>query len=175
MPDNKIRQTLEKLAKDNGTEIIYPALQKPITLKCGLTITFMSPDKSALNSKDENDTSIVTDISYGNFNMLFTGDITSEIEHQLIKNNLLSDYDVIKLAHHGASTSTSDDFLTAVTPEYAVISVGEDNDFGHPASDVLNRLALHNVRVLRTDKLGDITLTADKNGLKRITYFKDGE
>lgn len=175
MPDNKIRQTLEKLAKDSGTEIIYPTLQKPITLKSGLTITFMSPDKSALNSKDENDTSIVTDISYGGFKMLFTGDITSEIEHQLIKNNLLSDYDVIKLAHHGASSSTSDDFLTAVTPEYAVISVGEDNDFAHPASDVLNRLALHNVRILRTDKLGDITLTADKNGLKRITYFKDGE
>jgi competence protein ComEC len=72
---------------------------------------------------------------------------------------------VLKVAHHGAGSGTSDQFLAAVTPRMAVISVGQDNDFGHPASDVLERLDASGVSILRTDRQGNIELTTDGDRL----------
>ncbi len=175
MSDSPIRGSIEYWASLNGTEITYSELNSPIRFPSGLTVTFLSPDETTLANGSANDTSIVADITYGEFNMLFTGDITENIEKHLVENNLLSHYDVIKSAHHGSSGSTCDEFLSATTPDYALIGVGENNPHNHPHPDTLNRLYSHNVQVLRTDKLGDIHLIADKNGLKRITYFKEGD
>lgn len=175
MSDSPIRGSIEYWASLNGTEITYSELNSPIRFPSGLTVTFLSPDETTLANGSANDTSIVADITYGEFNMLFTGDITENIEKHLVENDLLSHYDVIKTAHHGSSGSTCDEFLSATTPDYALIGVGENNPHNHPHPDTLNRLYSHNIQVLRTDKLGDIHLIADKNGLKRITYFKEGD
>lgn len=173
MADSPIRGSIEYWAKRNGTKITYSQLNSPICFPSGLTITFLSPNDAALSQDSANDTSIVADVTYGEFNMLFTGDITENIEKQLVESNRLSHYDVVKTAHHGSSGSTCDEFLSATEPDYAVIGVGENNPHNHPHPDTLNRLYAHNVQVLRTDKLGDIHFIADKNGLKKITYFKE--
>ena len=69
--------------------------------------------------------------------------------------------DILKVGHHGSSTSSSEEFIAAVSPQIAVISVGEGNSYGHPHASTLERLAEHGVQVLRTDISGSITVTCD--------------
>lgn len=69
--------------------------------------------------------------------------------------------DVLKLGHHGSSTSTSGDWLSAVSPTYAIISCGKDNDYGHPHSEILNLLKKNNIAFFRTDQSGSIVIVSD--------------
>ena len=69
--------------------------------------------------------------------------------------------DVIKLGHHGSDTSTAEEFLNAVSPSFAIISCGKDNQYGHPSEDVLTRLQENGVNVFRTDENGDVTVYSD--------------
>ena len=147
-----------------------------IACKSGLNIRILSPDDTAvfLADDDLNCTSIVADVTYGNFNMLFTGDIPSNIEQRLIKKDLLKQYNVIKLPHHGSAASSCDEFLDTVNPEYAVICVGKDNEYNFPTQDVLNRLSSRSIGILRTDKLNDIHIQTTKNGIHKLTHYKGG-
>ncbi len=108
-----------------------------------------------------NNGSIVLKMSVGRSNFLFAGDVESEVEHVLVKcyGGFLSS-GVIKVGHHGSNTSSSEEFINAVDPDYAVISVGTGNRFGHPSADVLNRLASKSRLVWRTDSLGGAYLKA---------------
>jgi competence protein ComEC len=76
------------------------------------------------------------------------------------------DSDVLKIAHHGSKTSSSEDFLKEVSPEIAVISVGKDNSYGHPTQEVLENLNKYGIKVLRTDEAGDIKIISDGQNLK---------
>ena len=114
---------------------------------------------------DYNDTSLVVKISLGESALLFTGDISSKIERELMdtyRNGEL-DCDFLKVAHHGSSTSTSADFVSAVTPDYASISCLEYNSYGHPHYAVLERLSNGGCdNILRTDKLGSVILLCNE-------------
>jgi len=107
-----------------------------------------------------NDTCIVNKITYGKDSFLFTGDIDAKAEKELVdsRENILAN--VLKVAHHGSKYSTSDLFLENVKPEYAVIEVGK-NTYGHPTSEVLNRLAKFDIKMFRTDKDGDVKFVSD--------------
>jgi len=98
-----------------------------------------------------------------NKSFLFVGDISSSVEQVYVEkyNNKL-DCDVLKISHHGSFSSTSEVFLQATTPEYAVISVGEGNIYGHPSFDVLDRLNDVDANILRTDKHKDILFVVGK-------------
>jgi competence protein ComEC len=124
----------------------------------------VSPDYSDLNNY-----SIVIRVSYGSRTFLFTGDAQEESEKEMLgKGYPLKAY-VLKVAHHGSSTSTSDAFLQAVSPEYAVISVGQDNDYGHPHQETLDKLNTGGIKFYRTDLNGDITFTSDGANLSVST------
>ncbi len=113
-----------------------------------------------------NDTGVVAKLTYGKDSFIFTGDISSVAEKELVnsKENILSD--VLKVAHHGSKYSTSDLFLQNANPKIAVISVGAKNTYGHPTPEVLQRLEKYDIKVLRTDQAGDINMVSDGNSIK---------
>ena len=110
-----------------------------------------------------NNSSVVLKLTYGETSFLFTGD-AEKAEEDAIRTNIKCD--VLKIGHHGSRTSTSANFLKKVEPKYAIISVGEGNEYGHPTEEVLKRLKERNIEVYRTDLMGTITVTSDGNNIK---------
>jgi beta-lactamase superfamily II metal-dependent hydrolase len=110
---------------------------------------------------DENEDSIVMNVTFYDHQLLFTGDIGFSTETLLISNGVLQTQDVLKVAHHGSAYSTSTAFLDVVKPKNAVISVGANNSYGHPSDDTLNRLSLSGARLYRTDFDGNVTFAFD--------------
>lgn len=107
---------------------------------------------------DLNNSSVMVMLTYGSRKFLFTGDAENGEENTITAD---IDCDVLKVGHHGSSTSTSRAFLTAASPEYAVISCGMGNSYGHPHIETLDRLKGAGVKVYRTDLQGDIIMTCD--------------
>jgi len=107
-----------------------------------------------------NNSSIILQLNYGKFDALLTGDIESEIEQILVWRGLIEPVEILKIAHHGSKTSTTEELLSAADPGMAVISVGE-NFFGHPAEEVLERLKKFQIPFLRTDEVGTIEIVSN--------------
>lgn len=113
------------------------------------------------DSENMNTYSIVMKLTFGNNKFLFTGDAEVSNEKDMIKKGLDLSADVLKLGHHGSSTSTSQEFLDKVNPSYAVVSCGIQNDYGHPHKEVMASLQSKKVVVYRTDQSGTIVCTSD--------------
>ena len=96
------------------------------------------------------------------------GDATMENEVDIINNVPDIDIDVLKLGHHGSSTSSSDYFITKTSPKIAIISCGKNNKYGHPHQEVMRVLKKHGVTPYRTDEMGDIVITSDGKEIKFI-------
>jgi competence protein ComEC len=115
---------------------------------------------------DANNNSVVLRLVWGQASFLLTGDIEAEAEHLLLDSGQHLPSGVLKVAHHGSGGSSTAEFLDAVNPLYAVISVGADNRFGHPQEAVLDRLAqMGDVEVLRTDEQGTVKFATDGHRL----------
>lgn len=112
---------------------------------------------------DNNNNSIVIRMVHGNNSFLFTGDAETDAEADILNDGLNVRADVLKAGHHGSSTSTSDAFLEAVSPEYAVISCGEDNKYGHPHAETMNKFRQAGITVYRTDEQGTVIASSDGN------------
>ena len=121
------------------------------------------------NDKDLNTASIIINMLYGTKSYLFTGDTTEEIEATILNKNI--DTDVLKIAHHGSRYSSSSEFLNKATPDYAIISVGEDNSYEHPHIEAINRIKKHTNNIYMTKDVGTILLTSDGNNIN-IEYIK---
>ena len=121
---------------------------------------------SILNQDNLNLSSIVTKLNYGKNTFLFMGD--AEVENE--KTISWPKVDVLKVGHHGSNTSTSERFLSQVSPEIGIIMVGENNKYNLPSKTIINRLEEHNVEILRTDKNGVIELTSDGNKITKNTW-----
>ncbi|MDY6431086.1 MAG: ComEC/Rec2 family competence protein [Bacilli bacterium] len=104
----------------------------------------------------ENEKSLVLSLDFIGKKWIFTGDADKEIEKKIIKYYPYTQCDILKVGHHGSSTSTCDEFLDFLTPSEAVISVGGKNKYGHPTEDVINRLSSRNIKIRRTDLEGTI-------------------
>lgn len=123
------------------------------------TFTIVAPNGTGYSG--DNDYSIGIKLTHGKNVFLFTGDAEDEAEEEMLQNGIDLRANVLKIGHHGSSTSTSDAFLEAVNPEFAVISCGEDNSYGHPHAETLNKLREKGVKVFRTDEEGTIVATSD--------------
>lgn len=117
--------------------------------------------------EDENNYSSVLKLTYKGFSFLFTGDAETISEYDMIENGAYLKSDVLKVGHHGSTTSTSNQFLRAVNPAVAVISVGHDNSYGHPHREILERLS--DLKLYRTDLNGTVTVFCDGESLSVST------
>ncbi len=139
----------------NNLSITVPTIGETYQLgQADLEVIYTGTD-----NKDLNNSSIVLKMTFGKFSYLFTGDATSQTEKKIINNNI--DVDVLKVGHHGSAYSTTEEFLAKVTPTYAIISVGKDNNYGHPATSTINRIKKYTNNIYMTSELGTIILTSD--------------
>ncbi len=146
-------------AQENGTEICY--ITEDTRTELGELVVDMYLPNKELGKLNENDTSMPVRVQYGDFSVLYTGDMSAAAEKSFISDTD-ADSDVLKVSHHGSGGSSCREFINEVTPRYSVISCGLDNMYAHPHDETLERLK--GSRVLRTDLLGDITISAYKNG-----------
>jgi competence protein ComEC len=140
----------------------------------GVSVRFLAPDSAWTASlADPNEASTIALVEYRSTKFLLVGDAEQAEEGWLLdraRGDLAAD--VLKVGHHGSSTSSGDAFLAAVNPALAVISVGSDNLYGHPSADVLAGLARVGARTMRTDQVGTIVIHTDGS---RITATASGE
>ncbi len=128
--------------------------------------TILAPNSEAY--EDTNDYSVVIKLQYGATSFLFTGDAGFESEEEMLEKGYDLRADLLKVAHHGSRYSTSMEFLEAVQPKIAVISVGEDNDYGHPAPETIQRLRQAGAKIYRTDESGTIIATSDGKAIRML-------
>ena len=161
---NKLSTTktfMDVLDALDGRNLKYTVPNKGDTLKLGdanIKVIYPGDDKSNIN-----DSSIVLKITYGKNSFLLTGDATSNVERKIYNEDIKSD--VLKVAHHGSSYSSTDVFLDKVKPYYAVISVGKNNIYNHPSNKTLEKLNKRNIKVYRTDLDGTIVFISDGDNL----------
>lgn len=141
-------------------------------LKFGdVTIEILSPQKSLeVNAPSTNDDSVAFIVRYGSRSFMFTGDIESKTENALTSSFENLRCDVVKVAHHGSKTSSTEKFIKATRPKFAVISVGLLSPYGHPNKDVVERWKSNGAEVLTTGKKGTITISTDGKDLKVETF-----
>ena len=155
-------QLVEQHAQADHVQILPltrhdPAMQIGGTQVC---ILAPSPDYQPGDAANNND-SLVFEITYGKRSVLLTGDAESLEESDMLESGLLHPVTLLKVGHHGSKTSSSEEFLSALNPEFALISDGYKNQFHHPHPTVLARLADHHVTVFRTDQRGLVTFSTD--------------
>lgn len=157
-------KTMEELVSKKGINKIEARRGMILDLGAGAMLEILFPifDPSDLLT---NTASIVARLTYGESEFLLTGDSPSSIENYLITLGDMES-DVLKVGHHGSKTSTSPDFVEIVSPQYAVISVGKDNRYGHPTQEVLETLEKENIKIFRTDLDGRIIFESDGVELK---------
>ena len=158
-----------QLVEMEGADVYQGESGLRMALDEGLGMTVLHPGAELPGGMElnANNSSVVTRLVYGQVSVLLTGDIEAEVEHQLVAEGTALSSTVLKAAHHGSCSSTTQAFLDAVAPEVVVISVGADNDFGHPCAEVLERLedALserdRGLPVYRTDEYGVVDVVTD--------------
>ena len=155
--DTKTYEDVIRVIDDKQIPVEHPVPGDTYTFG-NASFTVLSPSKEY---KDNNNNSIVIRLTYGNTTFLMTGDAEEEAEEDMLSSGLPLSADVLKLGHHGSSSSTSDDFLSAVNPTWAVISCAEGNKYGHPHAETMNKLRAAGISVFRTDEQGTITATTD--------------
>jgi len=145
-----------KYANSNGGGITVPSVGDKYSLGSAV-IEILGVNSTS----DANNCSIVLMITYGETKFLFTGDAERDAEQAILNSGADLSATVLKVGHHGSEDSTTYPFLREIMPMYAVISVGEDNSYGHPTENTLSRLRDADVKVFRTDMQGDIYCTSD--------------
>lgn len=160
--DSNAFDDFAKYASQKGGGITVPSVGDTYSLGSS-SVTILGVN----GGSDTNDTSIVLRIDYGETSFLFTGDAEYDAEKRILNSGANLSATVLKVGHHGSDTSTNYTFLREIMPQYAVISVGEDNSYGHPTEATLSRLRDAEVKVFRTDLQGDIFCTSDG---KTVTF-----
>lgn len=165
-----------KAIKDKGVKYIGATPDQKFDLGGGAQLTVLAPIKPFFTkaqlrpgANEPNANSVVTRLDYGDFSMLFTGDAEAETESRMIAKGENLRAKVLKVGHHGSRYATSAEFLAAVKPEAAIISVGSSNNYGHPTQETLNRIKEAGAKVYRTDLQGEIKITSSGKGYQITT------
>lgn len=165
LPTTNTYKRLLEAVQNKDISVEYAEAGKSYTLDDSL-MTVLAP----VNDYDDlNNYSITVKFTHGKNSFLFTGDIEKEAETDILNSGADVSANVLKVAHHGSTTSSQKTFLNAVAPEYAVIEVGSPNDYGHPHDKTVNRLEDMDISVYRTDVCGNIVFICDGEELDIIT------
>lgn len=155
--DSKAFRDFHKYTQAQGLELETPAAGDSFSLG-DASVTVVGPLHAY---SDTNNTSLVLRVAFGETAFLFTGDMERQAEADLVEAETDLSATVLKVGHHGSDTSTSYPFLREVMPQYAVVSVGEGNSYGHPSRDALSRLRDAGTTVYRTDLSGTVVAVSD--------------
>ena len=156
--DTGIYQSFKRAVNISGAEEIHPVLGSEYSFG---DASFYVVGPENYNAWTENDRSIAIRMVYGDSSILLCGDAQEEEEYAIADSDLDLASDVYVVNHHGGATSSTNYFLNRVHPEYALLSCGKDNSYGHPKEDVLERLSAHKVQLYRTDKQGTVVAVSD--------------
>lgn len=159
--DTVTYEEVAELIEEQQIPVIFPEVGAQYTLgDAGFTI--LCPQQEDISEDDMNGASVGMKLVHGSNSFVLCGDAEERSEARMAETFGKSlEADVLKCGHHGSSTATTDTFLKAVNPTWAVISCGADNSYGHPHQEVLEKLAEDDVQVYRTDQLGTITAVSD--------------
>lgn len=171
LEDNALIRTLFEACEKKNIPIYEGWYQDKILMN-KIEISYLTPNEEQVYLKDSNQKSIVCLLKYKDFEELFTGDIDADIERRLLSK--MEKVDVLKVAHHGSKTSTSDEFIRKIYPKYAILSCGINNLYRHPSKEVMNRLDSYSINTFRTDALGAVTIRTNGNKII-IDYEVKGE
>ncbi len=133
----------------------------------GVDALFLAPDHQ--DHENPNDASAVIRLKYKNTSFLLTGDASEHSEDEMLDNGMNLDIDVLKVGHHGSHSSTSQEFVEAASPQYAVIMCGIGNAYGHPHWETLETLSEAGTKIYRTDLAGNIVMKSDGESIKVIS------
>ena len=159
--DTTVYQRWRNLIEERNIPLTIAQTGQRVILQEGIVLKVLWPKQSLIKSlsKNTNNVSIVGQLVYGQTEFLLTGDIEKEIEQRLLNQDWDLTSDILKVPHHGSKTSSGYNFIKAVNPQIAVISVGLNNRYKHPHAAVLERLK--NLLIYRTDENGDIRIITD--------------
>ena len=160
--DSKTYQNLEAEIKRQNIPDILVKRGMRLDLGGGAVIDILFPDRD-VSTWTSNDGSVVARMTYGNTSIMLTGDATASTEKIILRENSPAQLRsrILKVGHHGSRTSTSPEFIKAVSPVYAMISDGKNNRYGHPHQEILDTLAAFGAKIFRTDLLGSIVMSSD--------------
>lgn len=168
--ESKIYEEFIKLCEEKKINLIF-ASQGDLFKIANIYIEVMHPNKNFIAENKMNNNALVMKLSFYNYSMLFTGDIEKEAEGILVNEyHEKLNSSILKVGHHGSKTSSSEEFLNYVNPKIALIGVGENNKFGHPNDVTISNLEKRNVKIFRTDKMGEIYIIISKMGKMKINY-----
>lgn len=156
--DSQVYKEYKNLLEQKNINVIGARIGTEVDLGDNAKIEIMEPifEKADENKKENNSNSIISKLIFGKNNFLFTGDATADEEKEFISLPEDLSADILKVAHHGSKYSTTEEFLAKIKPKMAIISVGKNNKFGHPAPEILERLEKDKIKIIRTDEFGDI-------------------
>lgn len=173
---SKNYESFKKIVRENKINVRVVNKADKLQVEKDLYFDILWPNNNNLVTDNVlNNNSIVCKLYYKNFSCLFTGDIEQIAEKQILKeykNNLnILNSTILKVAHHGSNTSSTEKFLEAVNPKIALVGVGENNKFGHPNDEVIERLEKIKVKIYRTDQMGEIFIRVNSKGKLSIKKF----
>lgn len=172
-PTTKTYENLLQSIADKGLTIMPAEPGDELLSSGGAVLTVLAPNGEDYG--DLNNYSVVLRLTYGEDSFLFTGDAEEASEEEMLSLDWPLTATVLKCGHHGSETSTSPSFLDAVSPQYAVISCGVDNDYGHPDAVTLEKLEAAGVEVFRTDRQGTILASTEGSGVTMTALGKAEE
>lgn len=175
IPDTLCYRSYLDIIETRGYEETQISAGDIIIDRDGITLTCLSPKEK--NYSETNEYSLVLRLDYNATSFLFTGDAENTNEKEMLGSEMDLDCDVLKVGHHGSTSSSSVGFLEAVTPLYSVISVGENNQYEHPSRQTLKRLEKIGSEFYRTDTDGTICIESDGNSIKlqKLSICLDGD
>lgn len=161
----KIYEKLLDAIDEQGLTPECPEVGSSISFESGMALTVLAPGPdNAVLSKDMNSSSLSVRLDIGACSAVFTGDATAKSEKQMLASGIPLDCDIYKVAHHGSRTSNSEDFIDALSPELAVVSVGEYSEYGLPDEEPLERLEAVGAEILQTIDVGTVVVTIEADG-----------
>lgn len=173
--DSENLQEFTKIVKEKNIKVTTVEAGDKINIERNLYFYVLWPSaKNEIKENSINNNALVCKLYYKDFTILFTGDIEEKAEniiYKMYKNSKVLKSDILKVAHHGSKSSSTEEFLKLVSPKIALIGVGKNNLYGHPSNIVINRLERIGTKIYRTDENGEISIIVNNKGNVKAREF----